>query len=260
MEHVSGGCWMSWNTWVGGVQGSNLSRSRRPGASKNMVRDSKIYCQLARAGTWKCGNILNNLQSLRPPETNDVLGCDSWFIVRRSHAAEGTVCLPRKQMTLSAVIHDSSSVSVNITRPEWLNTHTPPALIMRNVSPPFFQLWSYAAIFRELCETSICNGARRVRLPDKRQRNGIGGKASVDVAIGGETSVNVEKKPLSALSDAVSAPGNHWTRPQFRATLPPQRVHHDYTVDCLTSLFIKALKKTSNLHENSGTVEYFAGQ
>ena len=35
------------------VQGSNLSRSRRPGASKNKVRDSRIYCPLARAGTWK---------------------------------------------------------------------------------------------------------------------------------------------------------------------------------------------------------------
>ena len=34
-------------------QGSNLSRSRRPGASKNKVRDSRIYCPLARAGTWK---------------------------------------------------------------------------------------------------------------------------------------------------------------------------------------------------------------
>ena len=33
-------------------QGSNLSRSRRPGASKNKVRDSRIYCPLARAGTW----------------------------------------------------------------------------------------------------------------------------------------------------------------------------------------------------------------
>ena len=31
-------------------------------------------------------------------------------------------------------------------------------------------------------------------------------------------------------------------------------------VDYLRSLFIKALKKTSNLQENSGTVEYFAGQ
>ena len=31
-------------------------------------------------------------------------------------------------------------------------------------------------------------------------------------------------------------------------------------VDYLTSLFIKALKMTSNLHENSGTVEYFTGQ
>ena len=44
--------------------------------------------------------------------------------------------------------------------------------------------------------------------PDKLQRNGIGGEASVDVAIGGETSVNVDNKPLSALSDPVSAPCN----------------------------------------------------
>ena len=43
--------------------------------------------------------------------------------------------------------------------------------------------------------------------PDKRQRDGIGREASVDVAIGKETSVAVDK-PLSAtaLSDAVSAP------------------------------------------------------
>ena len=33
------------------TQGSNLSRSRRPGASKNKVRDSRIYCPLTRAGT-----------------------------------------------------------------------------------------------------------------------------------------------------------------------------------------------------------------
>ena len=39
--------------------------------------------------------------------------------------------------------------------------------------------------------------------PDKRQRDGIGGEASVDVAIGKETSVPVDNKPLS---DAVSAP------------------------------------------------------
>ena len=43
------------------------------------------------------------------------------------------------QMTRSAVILDSSSVFVNITQPDWLYTHTPPALILRNVSPPFFQ-------------------------------------------------------------------------------------------------------------------------
>ena len=44
--------------------------------------------------------------------------------------------------------------------------------------------------------------------PDKRQHDGIGGEASVDVAIGKETSVAVDNKPLSALSDAVSAPCN----------------------------------------------------
>ena len=36
--------------------------------------------------------------------------------------------------------------------------------------------------------------------PNKRQRDGIGRKASVDVAIGGEASVTVDNKPLSALS------------------------------------------------------------
>ena len=49
--------------------------------------------------------------SLRTPETNDAL----------------------------AVVRDPSSVSVNITRPDWLNRHTPPALIMRKISPPFYQ-------------------------------------------------------------------------------------------------------------------------
>ena len=42
-------------------------------------------------------------------------------------------------MTRSAVNRDSSSVSVNITRPDWPNTHTPPTLIVQNVSPPFLQ-------------------------------------------------------------------------------------------------------------------------
>ena len=44
--------------------------------------------------------------------------------------------------------------------------------------------------------------------PDKRQCDGIGREASVDVAIGGETSVAVDYKPLSALSVVVSAPCN----------------------------------------------------
>ena len=42
--------------------------------------------------------------------------------------------------------------------------------------------------------------------PDKRQRDGIGGEASVDVVIGVETSVTIDNKPVSALLDAVSAP------------------------------------------------------
>ena len=58
-------------------------------------------------------------------------------------------------------------------------------------------------------------------VPDKRQRDGIGGDASVDVGIGGETSVNVaiggetsvtiaavDNKPLSAPTVAVSVPCN----------------------------------------------------
>ena len=36
--------------------------------------------------------------------------------------------------------------------------------------------------------------------PNRRRPDGIGGEASVDVAIGGETSVTVDNKPLSALS------------------------------------------------------------
>ena len=83
--------------------------------------------------------------------------------------------------------------------------------------------------------------------PNRRQRDGIGGEASVDVAIGGETSVTVDNKPLSALSV------HHY---QYIMT-----GNHDYSRLLDASLsFIKALKKTSNLHENSGTVEYFAGQ
>ena len=91
--------------------------------------------------------------------------------------------------------------------------------------------------------------------PDKLQRGGIGGEASVDVAIGGETSVTVDNK---ALSDAVRAPCNH-AAVRGNAAVSASRPYI-MTVDYLTSLFINALKKTSNLHENSGTLEYFAGQ
>ena len=93
--------------------------------------------------------------------------------------------------------------------------------------------------------------------PDKQQRDGIGGEASVDVAVGGETSVAGQQAAVST----VRAVRRH------QRTIQPGRSSgqrcrlSEYImtiVDYLTSLFIKALKKTSNLHENSGTVEYFA--
>ena len=74
----------------------------------------------------------------------------------------------------------------------------------------------------------------------------------MDVAIGKETSVAVDNKPLS---DAVSAP---CTQAAVRGNAAAASARFMAIVYYLTSL--KALKKTSNLHENSGTVEYFAGQ
>ena len=50
--------------------------------------------------------------------------------------------------------------------------------------------------------------------PDKRQRDGIGGEASVDVAIGGETT-----------SRCQTPSAHHVTKPQFGSTLPPQRAY-----------------------------------
>ena len=64
----------------------------------------------------------------------------------------------------------------------------------------------------------------------------IGGEISVNVAIGREASVTVaavDNKPLSALTDGVRI-------------MQPSRS--------------SGAMQTSNLHENSGTVEYFAGQ
>ena len=71
--------------------------------------------------------------------------------------------------------------------------------------------------------------------PDKRQRDGIGGEASVTVGIPQRT----------------MQPGRS-SRQRCRLS--------EYIMTIVTSLFIKALNKTSDLHENSGTVEYFAGQ
>ena len=79
------------------------------------------------------------------------------------------------------------------------------------------------------------------------KRDGIDGEVAVNVSIGGETSVTVaavDNKPLSALTDAVSAPGHS-------SGCRTLRLFDD---------LIKALQNTSNSHENGGTVEYFAGQ
>ena len=87
---------------------------------------------------------------------------------------------------------------------------------------------------------------------------------AVNVAIGGVTSATVtavDNKPLSALTDAVSAPciqaavrGND----DASASTSCRNKNHDS--NHRFEKLIKGLKKTSNLRENIGTVEYFACQ
>ena len=80
-----------------------------------------------------------------------------WFVTHRQAAiARGhghSLHTPETNNVL-AVVCEPSSVSVNITRPDWLNTHTLPALIMPKVSPSFYQRWNDAALFREMRETT----------------------------------------------------------------------------------------------------------
>ena len=156
---------------------------------------------------------------------NNALGCSLWVIVsQRSHAAIGTVCVPRKQMTRSAVVREPPSVSVNITRPDWLNTHTPPALIMRNVSPSFFQRWNYAALFCEMREMSTVSltETEESDVPDKRR----GISEYMSLSAGRHQWMSLLLTSRCQRWQTQSA--HHATRPQFGATLPPQRVHHDY--------------------------------
>ena len=77
-------------------------------------------------------------------------------------------------MTCSAVIRDSSSFSVNITRPDWLNTHTPPALIMRNVSPPClqFNVGIMLRYFGKYAKRVSVTEPEESDFPDKLQRDG----------------------------------------------------------------------------------------
>ena len=148
-------------------------------------------------------------------------------------------------MTHSAVIRDSSSVSVNIMRPGLVEFHSYARVhaSCETYRRHSFNVEIMLRYFGKYTKRVSVTEPEESDFPDKRQRDGIGGEASVDVAIGGKTSVTVDNKPLS---DAVCAPCHQAAvRGNDAAS---------------ASLFIKALKKTSNLHENSGTVEYFAGQ
>ena len=71
----------------------------------------------------------------------------------------------------------------------------------------------------------------------------------------------VDNKPLSVLTDAVSAPSNQAAvRGNSAASASTSCRNQIYDSNHRIDELIKALKKTSNLHENIGTVEYFAGQ
>ena len=121
---------------------------------------------------------------------------------------------------------------------------------MRNVSPPFFQHWTYAAIFREIRETVSVTELEESDFPDKRQRDGIGGEASVDVAIGGETALDCwQQAAVSAVRrrQRTVQPGRS-SGQCYRQCYRLSEYIMTILVDYLTSLFMKALKKTSNLH------------
>ena len=98
-------------------------------------------------------------------------------------------------------------------------------------------------------ETSICIVTENEEsdVPDKRQHDGIGGEASVNVAIGGEISVNVAIGG-GGISDCRCC----WQQANVSADRRSQRIMQPGRSSEAT--------QTSNLHENSGTVEYFAGQ
>ena len=103
-------------------QGSNLSRSDVPG-------QVKIRCGTVEFSdhwpVWAPGNIAR-----------------LWFVTHRQASIErgrGHSLRTPKTNDALAVVREPSSVSVNITRPYWVNSHTPPALIMRKVSPQFYQ-------------------------------------------------------------------------------------------------------------------------
>ena len=71
----------------------------------------------------------------------------------------------------------------------------------------------------------------------------------------------VDNKPLSVLTDAVSAPSNQAAvRGNAAASASTSCRNQIYDSNHRIDELIKALKKTSNLHENIVTVDNFAGQ
>ena len=99
------------------------------------------------------------------------------------------------------MIRDSSSVSVNIMRAGLVEFHSYARV---HASCETYRRHSFNV---EIMLRYFGINAKRVSVmepeesdfPDKRQRDGIGGEVSADVAIGGEASVTVDNKPLSAL-------------------------------------------------------------
>ena len=89
----------------------------------------------------------------------------------------------------SAVVRDTP-VSVNIMRPDWLNTHTEfPAAhascvnYAKHRGHVEIMLRYFAKCTKRV--SSVTVQTKKSNIPDKRLRDGIDGEASVNVAIGG---------------------------------------------------------------------------
>ena len=131
-----------------------------------------------------------------------------------------------------AVVREPSSVSVDLMRPDWLNTHIPPAKIMRNVSLPCFNVeWRCCII----SESSVSSPIKA-------------GPIDIVAQISISTDVPDSRYPISVA--AVDKPLSH------AVTAVADKASACRNKMCNR----KALKKTNNLHDNSGTLKYLVGQ